>query len=101
MHLQIPGYLSVYVAYMEGEPASVAWTYFPMGHFAELFAGSTVPKHREKGLYTSLLSTRLDEIRERGVQFAVVETVAMGKPILLKHGFKHLTTVWDYEWKGN
>lgn len=100
-HLQIPGYLSVYVAYVENQPASIAWTYFPRGHFATLFAGTTLAEYRKQGLYTSLLSTRLKEIRERGYQFAVVEAGAMSKPILAKHGFQHLTTVYDYEWKGN
>jgi GNAT superfamily N-acetyltransferase len=100
-HLQIPGYLSVYVAYVEDQPASIAWTYFPRGHFATLFAGSTIAEYRKQGLYTSLLATRLKEIRERGYPFAVVEAGSMSKPIVAKHGFQHLTTVYDFEWKGN
>ena len=93
--------MSVYVAYVEDQPASIAWTYFPRGHFATLFAGSTIAEYRKQGLYTSLLATRLKEIRERGYRFAVVEAGAMSKPIVAKHGFQHLTTVYDYEWKGN
>jgi hypothetical protein len=100
-HLQVPGYLSVYAAYVMDEPASIAWTYFPRGQFATLFAGSTLPEHRKQGLYTSLLGTRLKEILERGYRYAVVEAGAMSKPIVAKHGFQHLTTVHDYEWKGN
>jgi GNAT superfamily N-acetyltransferase len=100
-HLQVPGYLSIYVAYVENQPASVAWTYFPRGHFATLFAGSTIADYRRQGLYTSLLATRIQEIRERGYPFAVVETAEMSRPIVAKHGFQHLTTVYDYEWKGN
>jgi hypothetical protein len=100
-HMQIPGYLSVYAAYVENQPASIAWTYFPRGHFATLFAGSTIEKYRQRGLYTGLLATRIQEIRKRGVHFAVVEAGSMSKPIVAKHGFKHLTTVYDYEWKGN
>ena len=101
LHLRIPGYLSVYAAYVQNQPASIAWTYFPRGQFATLFAGSTIPEYRKQGLYTSLLATRLQEIRERGYRYAAVETGAMSKPIVEKHGFRHLTTVWDYEWKGN
>jgi len=101
MHLEIPGYLSVYAAYVEERPASIAWTYFPRGHFATLFAGSTIEEYRKQGLYTSLLATRLREIRERGYRYAVVEAGAMSKPIVAKHGFQHLTTVHDYEWRGN
>jgi hypothetical protein len=100
-HLQIPGYLSVYAAYVNDEPASIAWTYFPPGQFAPLFAGSTIAEYRKQGLYTSLLETRLKEIRERGYRYAVVEAGAMSKPIVAKHGFQQLTTVYDYEWKGN
>ena len=105
MHLKIPGYLSVYVAYVDAgkvrQPASIAWTYFPQGHFATLFAGSTISEYRNRGLYTSLLSVRLQEIRERGYPFAVVEAGAMSKPIVEKHGFQQLTTAYDYEWKRN
>ena len=100
-HLQIPDYLSVYAAYVQGQPASIAWTYFPRGHFATLFAGSTIAEYRKQGLYTGLLARRLKEIRERGYRFAVVEAGAMSKPIVAKHGFQQLTTVYDYEWKGN
>jgi hypothetical protein len=101
LHLQVPGYLSAYVAYVDDEPASIAWTYFPKGHFATLFAGTTVSAHRKKGLYTNLLSVRLKEICARGYPFAVVETGDMSRPIVAKHGFQHLTTVWDYQWQGN
>jgi len=101
MHLRIPGYLSAYVAYVNNQPACVAWTYFPQGHFATLFAGSTVAEYRNQGLYTSLLATRLKEIRERGYPFAAVEAGPMSRPIVAKHGFQHLTTVWDYQWKTN
>jgi GNAT superfamily N-acetyltransferase len=101
MHLKIPGYLSVYVAYVENQPAAVAWTYFPKGHFATLFAGSTIEEYRKQGLYTSLLSVRIKEIRERGYPFAIVETGNMSRPIVAKHGFQHLTTVYDYEWQRN
>lgn len=100
-HLQIRNYLSVYVAYVEDQPVSVAWTYFPYGRFATLFAGSTIAEYRNRGLYTSLLATRVQEIRRRGYEFAVVETGSMSRPIVARNGFQHLTTVYDYQWKGN
>ena len=100
-HLQVPGYLSIYAAYVDDQPVSIAWTYFPRGHFATLNAGSTIAEYRKQGLYTGLLATRLKEIRERGYRFAVVEAGAMSKPIVAKHGFQQLTTVYDFEWKGN
>ncbi len=101
LHMQIPGYLSMYAAYVDGKPASIAWTYFPGRHFATLFGGTTLAEYRNRGLYTSLLHLRLKEIRGRGYPFAVVEAGPMSKPIVAKHGFQYLTTVYDYEWKGN
>jgi len=44
---------------------------------------------------------RVQEICRRGYPFAVVEAGPMSKPIVAKHGFQHLTTVWDYAWQGN
>jgi hypothetical protein len=99
LHLQIPGYLSVYAAYVENQPASVAWTYFPKGHFAALYGGSTLAEYRKRGLYTSLLSARLKEIRERARSFVVVEAGEMSKSIVARHDFKRLTTVRDFEWQ--
>jgi len=99
LHLKIPGYLSVHAAYAYEQPVSIAWIYFPNGHFATLFGGSTIAEFRGRGIYTNLLGTRLKEIRARGYQFAVVEAGRMSKPIVEKHGFQHLTTVWDYELK--
>ena len=101
MHLQVPGYLSAYVAYVDDKPASIAWTCFPRGHFAALYGGTTLVEYRGRGLYTTLLHARLKEIRERGYSYAVVETGSMSRPIVEKNGFQQLTTVWDYEWQGN
>lgn len=103
-HLEIPGYLSLYAAYVDDQPVSIAWSYFPRGHFATLFGGTTLAEYRNRGLYTSLLAVRVKEIRERGYPFAIVETGNMSRPIVVKHGFQHLTTVYDYElseWQKN
>jgi hypothetical protein len=66
-HLKVPGYLSIYAAYLDNQPVSIGWTYFPKGHFATLFAGTTLAEYRKHGLYTSILAARLREIRERGI----------------------------------
>ena len=100
-HLQIPGYLSVYAAYVDDQPAAIAWTYFPQGHFATLYAGTTIAEYRKQGLYTSLLSTRLQGDPRTRLSIRHRRGGYMSKPILAKHGFQHLTNVYDYEWKGN
>jgi hypothetical protein len=100
-HLQIPGYVSVYAAYVGNQPASIAWTHFPRGTFATLSPGSTIAQFRRQGLYTSLLATSLQEIRDRGYSYAVVDANALSQPLVEKHGFQHLTTVHNYKWHGN
>ena len=99
LHMKVPGYLSIYAAYTANQPVSIAWTYFPHGHFAALSAGSTTTGQQHHGLY--LLSTRLREIRERGYPYAVVEANSMSRPVFEEYGFRQLTTVQSYQWKGN
>ncbi len=51
-HLQVPGYLSIYVAYVDNHPVSTAWTYFPPHNpFANLYGGATLPLYQKRGLY--------------------------------------------------
>ena len=65
--MNIPGYLSVYVAYVGETPACAGWTYFYEGQFAGLWGGSTLAAYRGQGLYTALLAARVREARARGV----------------------------------
>jgi GNAT superfamily N-acetyltransferase len=88
----VPGQLSVYVAYADGQPASSAWTrFYPLRQFAELYGGATLPRHRGQGLYTALVKTRAHEARQRGVRFLMVDASAMSRPVLEKLGFVFLT----------
>jgi hypothetical protein len=97
-HLAIPGYLSLYVAYVDGQPACAGWTYFhPGSQFAGLFGGSTLPEHRHRGLYTAVLATRAREAAERRYRYLMVEAGSMSQPIVAKHGFEALTSVEDLE----
>ena len=99
-HLHIPGYLSVYVAYLEGQPACCGWVYYhPHSHFATLRGGSTVPAYRQRGLYTAVLSVRVQEAIGRGYRFLTIDASLMSRPILEKHGFQLLTYARSYKWK--
>lgn len=98
-HLETPGYLSIYAAYAEGQPVSVGWTYFhPGSQFVGLFGGATLPEYRRRGIYTAVVSARLQEAYQRGRRFAVTGAGEMSLPILIKRGFQKLTTCWDYIW---
>jgi hypothetical protein len=99
-HLEIPGYLSVYVAYVEEQPACSGWVYFhPNSQFAGLFGGATVAEHRKLGLYTAVLATRVQEAIRRGYRFLTTGASPMSQPILAKNGFRLLTHAYAYEWK--
>lgn len=98
-HMGLPDYLSVFVAYIDGLPASVGWTYYNSGLFAGLWGGSTVPAYRGRGLYTAVLAARVQEARERGVGCLVIDAGSMSRPILEHHGFKLLTYATDCRWQ--
>jgi len=94
-----PGYLSVYVAYVDEQPACTGWIYFhPNSQFAGLWGGSTVPEHRKRGLYTAVLDVRLREAAARGYRFVTIDASPMSRPIVERNGFKHLTTAWACTW---
>lgn len=100
-HLKVPGYLEVYVAYVDQQPACTAWVYFhPTSQFAGLFGGSTIARYRQRGLYTAVLAARAQAAIRHGYRFLTTTASPMSRPILAKHGFHVLTTVDDYEWKG-
>lgn len=97
--LAVPGYLSVYVAYVEGQPACAGWIYFyPNSQFAGLWGGSTVPEQRKRGLYTAVLAARVQEAAARGYRFLTIDASPMSRPIAARHGFRLLTMAWPCKW---
>ena len=97
---EYPHMLSVYMADVDGKPASVAWAFFlPGSQFASLWGGSTLPEFRKKGLYTRLLAARLQEAVHRGCRFATVDAGSMSQPILEKFGFRLLDWSTPCKWK--
>ena len=98
-HMAIPGYLSVYVVYVNGAAASAGWTYYNTGHFASLWGGSTRAEFRGQGLYTALLAARVREARARGVPYLTIDAGAMSRPIVPRHGFEVITCATSCEWQ--
>ena len=95
-----PAQMSVYVAYVDGQPASAAWTYFPRhSQFASLWGGSTVAAFRKQGLYSALLAVRAQEARDRQVKFLTVDASDMSRPILEKFGFQRIAYSYPCKWK--
>ncbi len=97
-----PDYWSIYIVYVNNEPACAAWASFPNGsQFAGLWGGATVEQYRKMGLYTAVVATRAQEAIKRGYRFLTVDASQMSRPILEKHGFQLLTHTTPYIWKSN
>ena len=95
-----PDQMSVYVAYIDDQPASAAWTYFPKhSQFASLWGGSTLQNFRKLGLYTGLLAVRAQEAKARQVRYLTVDASEMSRPILEKYGFEMITYSYPCKWK--
>jgi GNAT superfamily N-acetyltransferase len=96
-----PDQLSIYVAYVEDVPACSAWISFHQeGQFAGLWGGSTLPQYRQRGLYTALVATRLQEAIRRGVRFLTIDASPMSHAVLEKFGFQLLAYTYPCKWRG-
>ncbi|CAN5607600.1 hypothetical protein BH11ARM2_BH11ARM2_19450 [soil metagenome] len=87
-----PAYLSIYVAYIEGEPVACGRVYFhEQSQFAALYGGNTRERFRKRGLFTALVATRVREAMGRGIDQVCVDALPTSEPILRKLGFEPLT----------
>ncbi|MBN8591231.1 MAG: GNAT family N-acetyltransferase [Anaerolineae bacterium] len=90
-----PDLLSIYAAYVDGQPACCGWVRFAPGSaFAGLWGGSTVAEYRGRGLYRAVVAARAQEARDRGITFLNVDASAMSRPILERLGFQTITHSW-------
>ena len=96
---EAPDSLALYVAYVDGEPASTAQiSFYERGQFAGLVKAATLPGYRKRGLYTALVAVRLQEAKRRGIRFLDADASPMSRPILEQLGFKQLTIAYSCEW---
>lgn len=94
-----PEALSVYVGYVDSKPICAAWMFYqPEGHFASLYGGSTLEAYRLRGYYSALLAVRLQEARQHGAQYLMVNAGPMSLPILERLGFQVLTKLNPCVW---
>jgi GNAT superfamily N-acetyltransferase len=92
-----PDQLSVHVAVVDGEPASIGWIDFSPGKpFSGLWGGSTRAPLRRRGLYTALVASRVREARARGVRYLTIDALPTSRPIALRHGFVELCVTTPY-----
>jgi hypothetical protein len=98
--LRRPGYLEIYLAYVDGMPASVGWTHVQEGsEFASLWRGSTLPALRGIGLCTAILAERVQAARVHGRRYTPVDAEPASHRILVRHGFEELTTTTTFTWE--
>ncbi len=96
-YLDTPGFMQLFVAYVDAQPASAAWVFLhPQSQFASLWGGSTLPQLRCRGLYTALLAQRVQVARDHGYRYLLIEAGPQSQPIVAKHGFTLLTTVQQF-----
>lgn len=87
-----PDQVSIYVAYVDGEPVACGRIDFKASsEFAELYGGRTKTTHRNQGFYTALVAARLREALERNRKYLLVDAVPTSEPILRKRGFQFVT----------
>ncbi len=92
-----PDFISIYMAYIDGKPASAAWINYPEhSQFASLYGGSTLKTYRGQGLYTQLVAIRAQEAIRRGYHYLTIDASEMSRPIVEKHGFITVSTATAY-----
>jgi GNAT superfamily N-acetyltransferase len=93
-------YVSMYMAFVNEQPASAAWVFLPEGsRFGGLYGGTTLEPYRGRGLYTALLAARVQEALRRGYQFLHVDAGDMSRPIVARQGFRLLVETTPYVWR--
>lgn len=87
-----PQNMSVYVAYVDGEPAACGRIYFHEdSRFAGLYGGNTRERFRKRGLFTQVVAARIREAMSRNLVNICVDALPTSEPILEKRGFVRLT----------
>ncbi|HEV2638608.1 MAG TPA: hypothetical protein VGX23_25905 [Actinocrinis sp.] len=92
--------VSIHVAYLDGEPASCGRLHYGRTPgVAELAGGRTVTTHRNKGLFTALVGSRLREAAEAGGRYVFVDALPTSEPILVKRGFNPVTSTRPFTYE--
>jgi hypothetical protein len=89
----------VLVAEAAGEVVSAAWVSVLRGtEFAALWGGSTVERHRGRGIYRALVARRATEAVSRGVRYLTVDASKDSGPILERLGLLAIDTTVPWAW---
>lgn len=90
---------ALHVAYDGALPVATGRLELPPGRsFASLWGGGTIPSHRRRGLYRTLVAARAWEALWRGYRYLTVDARDTSRPILARLGFVELTQVTAWMW---
>jgi len=90
---EAPDTMTVHIAYLRGEPVACGRAHFrPGGPHAELAGGRTKPAHRDRGYFTAVVASRLQEAWERDRRLAFTDALPTSERILRNRGFRPLTS---------
>ncbi len=95
-----PESISMYAAYVDGQPVCEGWIDFPETDFAGLWGGATLPEYRNRGLYTALVGVRAQEAQRRGYRFLTIDASPMSRAVLEKQGFVVIASAWECNYRG-
>ena len=95
-----PESISMYAAYVEGQPVCEGWIDFPETDFAGLWGGATLSEYRNRGLYTALVAVRAQEAQRRGYRFLTIDASPMSRAVLEKQGFVVIASAWECNYRG-
>lgn len=85
-----------YIAYLEGSPVGAGRVNF-YEDYAFLTGAAVRPEARLKGVYRTLLNTRVQEIHARGIDSIVIHCLKdTSAPICLKLGFEKVCEIQSY-----
>ncbi|MFV5997301.1 GNAT family N-acetyltransferase [Streptomyces sp. NPDC056231] len=88
------------LAMVGGEPVSSArMELYPGTGFAGLWGGGTVQPWRGRGIYRALVAYRARIAAERGFRYLQVDATDLSRPILLRLGFRALSTTTPYVYR--
>jgi GNAT superfamily N-acetyltransferase len=89
---QLDGTVSVYLAFVDGEPVGFGRDVFTR-HGVIMLGGATLPEARGQGVYTALVLARWAHAVERGAQRLVVSAGPLSAPVLEHLGFEPMGKV--------
>jgi predicted GNAT family acetyltransferase len=98
---QAPDTITLYIAYIDDKPVSYGRVEFPRGAnpFASIWGGSTLPEYRNRGIYSALVATRLQEAISRERKYLTVDAnPETSMPILQKLGFVTIAYSTPFTW---